>query len=186
MVEDQRRRIAAALCLAAPRNGYHALTVLDICEAATVSRRTFYDLYRDKANAFCAIHGEALALLVSRTRRAAEPQRGWPQKVAAAIAAALEWAALEQGRAHLLTAEPFTAGPRPAYCHDLLVARFAPSLRCGRRYAAVELPPDLEGLLLGAFAGVVADRLRKSRAAELPGLAPQFTQLVLTAYESRP
>lgn len=187
VVEDQRRRIADSLARVVVCRGYEAATVLEISASAAVSRRTFYDFYGDKADAFCAVHGDALTLLGERVDRACEGEREWPAGVAAAIGAALRWAAMEPDRASLLVAEPFTAGPRSGYCHELLVARFAPPLRGRREYAktACTRMDGLEELIVGGLAGVVAARLRADRAAELPAIASQLTHFVLSPYLGR-
>jgi AcrR family transcriptional regulator len=184
VVEDQRRRIAVSLAQTVARCGYADATVLDICEVASVSRRTFYDLYRDKADAFCAVHGEALASLCESIDRACDGDPKWAAGVTAATTAALCWAAVEPACAGLLVAEPFTAGPRRGYCRELLVARFAPPLHARRERSSLVYPDELEELIVGGFAGVVAARLHADRAGELPTLAPQLTEFILAPYRS--
>ncbi len=182
VAEDQRRRILAAVSPALATHGYAGVVVRHIIEQAAVSRRTFYELYGGTAEVFVAAHGEILTLLCARLDAACAAHFEWPVKVRAGIVAALELAAVEPLHALLLVAEPVTAGPRPAYCHDLLVERFAPCLREGRRYTDAILFPTLEETLIGGVAGVVATRLRSNRAASLPSLAPQLVELALTPY----
>ncbi len=182
VIADQRQRIRAAVGESVSRRGYQATAVIHIIDRAGVSRRTFYELYAGKEKAFCASHSEAMALLAEEVRVACEVEAEWQGKTAAAIDAALRWAADEPHRAHLIAAEPFTAGPRPAYCHDLLVERFAPLLRRGRRQSPLELPPSLEAGLIGGLAGVVATHLRAGEAAALPDRAPSLTRFVLAPY----
>jgi AcrR family transcriptional regulator len=180
--EDQRRRILVALGEAVAKHGYGATTVRRVIEPAGVSRRTFYDFYGGKEDAFCAAHGEALDLLGERVSSACERERQWPCGVAAAIAATLQWVAAEPRRAHLVVAESLIGGPRPTYCHDLLVARFAPLLRRGRGRPVARFSQNLEDLLISGLTGIIAARLRAGQALELPKLAPQLTEFVLTPY----
>lgn len=182
IAEDQRRRILAAVGEAVSQRGYHATAVLHIIEPAAVSRRTFYDLFVGKDEAFCAAHSEALALVAERMRFAAEREREWPYEVAAAVAAALRWAATEPSRAHLIVSEPFTAGPRPAFCRDRFIARFAPPLRRGRTYSTAELPAVLETGLLGGVVGVVMARLSRGSPASLLDLVPDLIEVILNPY----
>jgi AcrR family transcriptional regulator len=182
---DQRRRILATVGEAISRRGYMRTAVEDILGPAGVSRRTFYELFAGKADAFCAAHDEALGLLGEQVQIACEGEREWPRKVAAAIAAALRWAAADPVRAHLIAAEPLTAGPNLAYCHDLLLARFGPGLRLGCGETGVELSETGQAALLGGVARVVALRLRAGHAARLPDLAPELTQIVLSPYLGR-
>jgi AcrR family transcriptional regulator len=182
VAEDQRRRILAAVPPVLATHGYGGLTVRHIIERAGVSRRTFYDLYVGKVDAFVAAHEEILALLCARVDVACATAADWPAKVRAGLGATLDLAATEPLRMRLLVAEPLTAGPRPAYCHDLLVERFASRLRPGRCHAGGTPFPALEEMLVGGVAEILATRLRSDRADTLPELAPQLAELVLTPY----
>jgi AcrR family transcriptional regulator len=186
VVEDQRGRVIAALSRAIFERGYGSTSVGAIIERAAISRRTFYDFYRDKADAFCAVHGEALDLLDGAMREALARRRVWSRQVEAAIYAGLRWAASNPALAALLVAEPLTAGPRFGYCHDLFVERFAPWLRCGRAAVPVQNPPALEEMVLAGFAVVVGRRIRAGCADELPALAPELTTLALASYAIAP
>ena len=193
---DQRARVHTALGAAMARHSYEQMTVEHLIKGAGISRRTFYELFADKSEAFCAAHGEALADLERCVQGAARQEPDWPAATAAGIAAALAHFAADPPAAHLITAEPLAAGPRPAYCHRLLVERFSPCLRQGREVAAASAPgavaargdaslepgPHLEELLLAGFAATVAAKLREGRAEALPGLGPSLTRLVLTPY----
>jgi AcrR family transcriptional regulator len=163
-------------------HSYEQMTVEHLVKGAGISRRTFYELFADKSDAFCAAHAEALADLERCVHRAAGQEPDWPAATAAGIAAALGHFAADPAAAYLITAEPLAAGPRPAYCHRLLVERFSPCLRRGREHASLEPGPHLEELLLASVAAMVATQLREGRTAALPGLTPALTRLVLAPY----
>jgi AcrR family transcriptional regulator len=179
---DQRARIYTALGPAMARHSYEQMTVEHLVKGAGISRRTFYELFEGKSDAFCEAHAEALKRLAECVRAAAQPEPEWTAAVAAGIAAALGHFASDPAAAHLVVAEPLAAGPRPAYCHRLLVERFSPCLRQGREHASLEPGPHLEELLLASLAAMVATRLREGRAESLPELAPALTRLVLAPY----
>jgi AcrR family transcriptional regulator len=179
---DQRRRIIAASVAEFTHRGYDRTTVELVIQRAGVSRRTFYDVFRSKDDVFCTVHRMALELLAERVGVACESERDWPQKVAAGLAAALDWLAKEPGFSRLIVGGPFTAGPRAAYCHDLLVAHFAPGLRPGRDAASIELPPALEEMLLAGIAGLLALRLEGGELSSVTSLLPELIELVLTPY----
>src|SRR4051812_21815685 len=63
----QRARILEALCEALTDGGYARLRVADIAERGGFSRKTFYDHFANKAEAFFAAHDE----LVDRAQRVA-------------------------------------------------------------------------------------------------------------------
>jgi AcrR family transcriptional regulator len=175
--------MAAGLAESIARRGYRRTTVRDIIASSGISRQAFYRHFGDKAGAFVGAHAEALTWLTARLSAAAATEAEWPRKVSAAIAVALHEAAHRPCEAQLLAGDPFAAGPRTGYCQELLIARFAPSLRAGRRAAApLPLPPSLEEALLGSLIGVVSDRLRGGSVGTLPLLAPALSEFVLSPY----
>lgn len=178
----QRRRILSAATDVFGRQGFDQTPIEDVIAPAGVSRRTFYDLFSGKDQVFCAAHGDALDLLDDEVTRACGETEGWPNEVAAGVGAALAWAAAEPTMASLLVGSLSKAGPRAAYCHDLLVARFAPRLRRGRALAEVTLPPTQEEMLIAGVAGVVAMHVDASEEEALAPLAPQLVELLLTPY----
>lgn len=164
--------------------GYRRMTVEDIIEVARISRRTFYDHFAGKADAFCVAHAEATALMGERVRAACDSERNWPEKVGAAVVAALDWVAQDPNRANLVVAEPLTAGPEMGYAYDRLVARFEPGLEVGRAFSAAELPNCLEEGLLAGFACVISTHLRSGTVGSLPSQAPSLASYLLTPYLS--
>lgn len=175
--------MAAGLAESIARRGYRRTTVRHVIASSGISRRAFYQHFGGKAEAFVGAHAEALAWLTARLSAAAAAEADWPRKVSVAIATALQEAARRPCEAQLLAGDPFAAGPRMGYCQELLVARFAPSLRAGRRSArALPFPPSFEEALLGSLIGIVSDRLRSGSAHTLPSLTPALTELVLSPY----
>ena len=74
------------------------------------------------------------------------------------------------------------AGPRAAYCHDLLVARFAPRIRKGREVGAVLLPPSQEEMSIAGISRVIALHVDSQGGESLTFLVPQLVELVLAPY----
>lgn len=182
VVAEQRRRIATGLCGAIDRYGYEAATVRDVIEPVGISRRTFYELYGEKAAVFRVVHEEAIASLGTAVRRACGATPEWPAAVAAGIDAALSWAATDPLRARLALADPHSVGSHLRHCQGRLVRRFNRCLRRGRPDADAELPRRLEAMLLAGSAGAIAEALRDGRAADLPALGPALAEFVLTPY----
>ena len=177
-----RRRLASAWADSIAIRGYQRTTVRHILESSGISRRTFYARFGGKEEAFVAIHGQALDAFAACVNRAFREQPEWPAKVATALATALRCAADRPDEAQLLLGDPFAAGPRMSYCHDLLVARFAPGLLAGRELCRAPAPPGLEAALIGALVGIISPRVRAGAARTLPGLASPLTEFVLTPY----
>ena len=181
------RRLARAWAESIAVRGYRRTTVRHLIESSRVSRRTFYDRFGGKADAFVAIHSEALASLTTRLEAAVAAQPDWSHRVAAAVASALGFAACHPCEAQLLVGDPFAAGPRPGYCQELLVERFAPGLALGRGEALTPpSPPYLEATLVGSVIGVVSSRVRSGSAHSLPAMGPPLIEFVLAPFLGSP
>lgn len=178
---DQRRRALAALAELVADTGYSGLSVQQIIDRAGISRKTFYELFAGKAEAYRTARDEALERLSTEVCAELSPGLPWPAAVSAALGEALRWAANEPHPA-LLLAAPIGVGPLPGECDNLLCARFAPGLRRGRERAAAELPTDLEGALIGGLTATIEARLRRREQGALPGLTSVLTRFVLAPY----
>jgi hypothetical protein len=109
---------------------------------------------------------------------------GWPAKVAAAVRAALEFAAADPAAAQVLTNEALAHGADGFARHDRLIAYFAEQLLPGRdeRPDGEPLPEITERFMAGGIAMLAAQRLDRGRQDGLPALAPEAIQFVLTPY----
>jgi AcrR family transcriptional regulator len=184
VVENQRRRLLAGAARALAEQGYAALTVKHVIEAAGVSRTTFYANFDDKRDCVLAAHRDVFERLLALLLRACATERDWPRKVRAAVAALFAFAEEAPDEVRLLTLD--------ALATDLTVARqvadsnahLAALLREGRRHAPLgdDLPDLTEQALIGAVSAVIAGRLLDPGARELRDLEPEVVQLVLTPY----
>lgn len=69
VVAHQRQRILLAMANAVAEKGYLATSVADVIKGAGVSRATFYEQFRDKADCFLAAFDAASEFLVDRSGR---------------------------------------------------------------------------------------------------------------------
>lgn len=134
----------------------------------------------DFANAF----ESAFAHLQVRVEEACTERPDWATAVAAAIRSAFEFAAVDQPSAWTLTNDALAAGPDGIARHRRLLAYLGDGLARGRRLSpgGEDLPPSTEQALAGGLVGLVAERLTRGRAAELPTLARDAIQFALTPY----
>lgn len=179
---EWRGRLTVAWAESIAIRGYRRTTVQHLVDLAGISRRVVYEIFDGKEDSFVSIHAALLGSLERCVEEAEEAESQWQHRVAAGLAAALRVAALRPHEAQLLVGDPFGAGPRMGYCHDLLVSLFSPRLAAGRRLTQARLPADLELGLLGGVIGVVSDRVRHRAGGALPGLAPSLTRLLLEPY----
>jgi hypothetical protein len=126
----------------------------------------------------------AFGRLRIRIETACAGQPDWPSGTAAAVRAALAFAASDPAAARVLTTEALAAGKTGFACYGRLISFFCDLLLPGRaeRPEAERLPGETERALAGGIAMLVAQRLDLDRQAELPALAAEATQFVLTPY----
>lgn len=126
----------------------------------------------------------AFARLQVRLEEACAVNGEWPVAVAAAIRAALEFAAADLSAADVLSNGAMAAGQDGIARRERLLAYIGEGLVRGRRLRphGAELPAVTEHALAGGIVALVGERVATGRAAELPALAPEAIQFVLTPY----
>jgi hypothetical protein len=133
---------------------------------------------------FASAFEPALARLQVRIDAACTSEAGWPARVAAGIRAALAFAAAEPAAAQILTNEAMAGGKAGFARYDSMIEHFADDLRPGReeRSEGEHLPEITEKTMVGGVAMLIAQRLNFDRQDDLPAMASEAIQFVLTPY----
>lgn len=133
---------------------------------------------------FAVAFDSAFAALQVRIESACAAAGDWPVGVAAGIAAAFDWVAEEPRAAQLLTNDALAAGSAGFERYERMIAYVAELLAPGREQAehGERLPEITERAMASGVAMLVAQRLSMGREGELPALAPEAVQFVLTPY----
>jgi len=135
---------------------------------------------------FANVYEAAFARLQIRVETAcmSEPFSDWPAQVAAAIRATLAFAAAHPDAAYVLTSGALVHGKGGFARYDRMLDHFAELLRPGRaeRSDGEALPEIVEKAMAGGLATMIAQRVDTGRAADLPSLAAEAIQFVLTPY----
>jgi AcrR family transcriptional regulator len=183
VIAHQRERLLDAAAAVVAEQGYAGLTVRDLIVRAGVSRRTFYQLYDDKIECVLAAHERAFERVSGAIVASCREQAAWPERVAGAIGAALDFAVDSPSEAHLVVVA-HTASERLATRGHEAHEKLADLLRIGREQvdAALSPPPVTEQAVVGAAMAVVGARLLAGEAGTLPLLAPELTQIILMPY----
>jgi hypothetical protein len=134
----------------------------------------------DFANAFEA----AFARLQIRVETACATDIEWQARVGEGIRVALAFATAHPDAARVLTSEAMEDGKEGFGRYDRMIGHFAKGLLPGRtlRPEGEHLPEVTEKLMVGGLAALIAQRVDSGRHAELPALAPEAIQFVLTPY----
>jgi len=133
---------------------------------------------------FAFAFDSAFAVLQVRIESACAAASDWPDGVAAGIRAAFEWVAAEPVAAQLLTNDALAGGSAGFERYERMVRYAAELLVPGRERAShgERLPEITERAMASGVAMLVAQRLSLGQEAELPALAGEATQFVLTPY----
>jgi AcrR family transcriptional regulator len=157
-------RLVDAITDVAAREGYAATTVAKTIARAGVSRATFYEHFRDRADCFAAALADGHARLLDEVRLAVESE---PPELAleATLAATVRFAQTEPQRARVLMNEALAGGPAALDQRDRQVSELAAMIQArGAEVPKRTRTPDISSAIaIGAVQRMLADRLRHDR-----------------------
>ncbi len=184
VAENQRERLLNGVVEAVAEHGYNATTIGAIVEAAGISRRTFYEYFKDKEGCFLAAYEMIDTHVRGAMLAAAEPPALWTERVRASLAALLEVLSRDLAVARFYLTEPLAAGGEVAARYRDAMALLAEAIRpeAGPTEADVEVRDQV---LMGGVATLIARRLGAGEANRLPELLPDLTELALAPYLGR-
>src|SRR3954447_26186619 len=85
-----RARLVAGLAASITEKGYAATTIADVVRHARVSKRTFYEHFADKEDAFLALYSALGDRTLTAIAEAAAGDAPWRERVDASVRAYLE------------------------------------------------------------------------------------------------
>lgn len=184
VAHNQRERILAAVVELVSDRGYPSVTVADITRLAHVSKRTFYEMFKDKEECFLAAFDVVVEHLHRLISEAVETVEDWPRRVSVALGEVLRFFVAEPRLAKFCMADALTAGPRAAERYQEAVVGFSSLLRPGRRQrrGKGELPDSTEATIVGSIASLITREIIAGNAAELQSLHEDFVTFALTPY----
>jgi AcrR family transcriptional regulator len=174
-----------AMAHAVAAKGYAATTVADVVGGAGVSRKTFYEHFRDKEDCFLAAFDTGVQILVHTVERATlEAEGEWREHIRAGVNAYLSALAARPDFARTFLIEVLAAGPRALERRGDVHARFAELLKTLHESYRADHPDEIPSLpeevftaTVGAVDELVSDRVRKGRTTELLELEPVISYL---------
>jgi AcrR family transcriptional regulator len=183
VAESQRERLLAAAAQLVAERGYKTTTITAIAKRAAVANRAFYANFATKEECVLAVVETVLDHLRDLISGAAAHQGAWPQRVLAALRAALAFFEAEPQLARLCLIAPFTSTPAIATSFTARITAGAPYLAAGRaeRPENATLPESTEDSLLGGLISLTARSL-VAGDRPLPDLLPELAEFVLTPY----
>ena len=191
VLASQRGRMLGAMADAVAAKGYAATTVADVVAGAGVSRKTFYEHFRDKEECFLAAFDAGVDLLLAAIVAAQPQDDSWIALMRARVRAYLDTLASNPAFARTFLIEVFAAGPRALERRADVLRRFARlfrDLHDEARRQFPQLPPVPEAIYVaavGAINELVSDFAREGRAAELPELEDTLLYLQVALFAGR-
>jgi AcrR family transcriptional regulator len=162
--EVQRRRIVLATADVACEAGLQETTVADVVRRAGVSRRTFYDLFRDRDDAFLAAFEEGVRRAQGRVVPVFDADQDWAGRARMALVALLGFFDEEPQLARWCVVHSLAAGPAVLARRTEVLRTVTATLdRCAREELDGPGPPALtaEGVVGGVLAIVHARLLEQ-------------------------
>lgn len=169
---------------AASQSGYAAMRIEDVIAIAGVSRRTFYDHFSNKEEAFLAAYELVLEQLLSGVTSAFASGESWTSRVRRGLAAFLNLLASEPVLAQVCVVEALAAGPRALARRTEAMAAFQALLQPpkGDALATSTAPPVAVEAIVGGIYEVIYSRVTSNRTEELPSLLPSLLHSALLPF----
>jgi AcrR family transcriptional regulator len=184
VASNQRERILDAVADVVGLAGYASMSVEDIIVTAGVSRRTFYDHFKTKEDAFLAAYEAVGAQLVKSVQDAYRDSRSFTEGVRECLAAFLVFVASEPAFADMCIVEAFAAGPQAIERRNAVMKAMAELVRQGALTVdGGPQPPDLTAeTIVGGIYEVVYSRIVQGEGHELPSLLPGLAYSMMLPY----
>jgi len=187
VVENQRERILSAVGDVVSVAGYREMSVEDVIVTAGVSRRTFYEHFKNKEDAFLAAYDAVLLQLLSLVQSAIDAEQTFPARMRAGLSAFLDFLAREPGFARMCIVEALAAGPEAIARRNGAMTAFATLISENAREIGTPLepPPLTAETIVGGIYEVVYTRIVRGDIRQLPELLADLLYPALLPYEGK-
>jgi AcrR family transcriptional regulator len=182
IARNQRERILYATATVAATKGYGASTIADITASAGVDRRVFYKHFRDKQEAFLAIHELAIHHVMALTARAFFSGTSWPDRVWEGLRATTQFEADHPVITHIGHVESHAVGAAAIQRVDDSRAAFTIFLQEGSQTLNKPLSRTAMEAIAGAVFEIGYHEVRRGRSEQIARLAPTALYLVLAPF----
>jgi AcrR family transcriptional regulator len=181
---DVRERLTDAVTRAATECGYPAVDVEQIAQYAGVSVEEFNQHFEGKDQCLLAAYDRFLERMLEHIDEACEEAENWPEKVRCTIESAFDFVTELDGAARLFAVDSMRTGPAAVELACSAIDSAALRLKHGRLLfpAAAQMPDPTERTLVAGVVMIASIQLLSEEASQLPHLAPEAVEMVLTPY----
>jgi AcrR family transcriptional regulator len=181
VVEMQRRRLLLSMCEVVGDDGLEGASVGRVCKRASVSRRTFYDLFDDREACLLAALEQRIEWLAESVLPAYEHECGWTARIRAGLTALLELFDSAPGLARLCVVETLRAGAEVSERRKRILDGLTVAIDEGRSASKQEsalTPIGAQGVVGGVLAVLHARLLEKDHAPLIELVNPLMGMIV--------
>lgn len=185
VLRSQRDRMLDGMAQVCASEGYGRATVAAVIAHAGVSRKTFYEQFRDREDCFLAAYDAILAQFLERVMDAyRQPELDWPHRVRAAIGALLAFLVAEPSFARMCIVEALAAGERALERYNSAVGVLAGLLDEGRAQLPnpEEVPASTAAAVIEGGAFLIREQILAGRVEDLEALEPDITYAALVPF----
>jgi AcrR family transcriptional regulator len=185
VLASQRERMIEAMAGTVAGKGYGATTVGDVVARAGVSRKTFYEHFRDKEDCFLAAFDSGVDALLAAIVAAESDAPAWKERLRARVRAYLGTLAARPDFARTFLIEVFAAGPSALERRAEVHRRFAQLIsdlyeqHVPRR---PKLRPETWPAAVGALNEVVVAHLRSHGPESLSELEDALVEIQVALF----
>ena len=156
------------------RQGYAASTITEIVAAAGISRNVFYEIFRNKEEAFIAVQRLGMQEGVAGCSNAFFGATAWPERVWNGLRALLEHAAANPNLVYAIVVEPNAVGDRALQRLVDTLKAFTIFIEEGYRQnpRAEALPQLCSDAIAGAIFELLYHHATRDRIPQLAELPP--------------
>ncbi len=182
IARNQRERILYATAEVAAAKGYTVTTIADITAAAGVDRRVFYKHFRDKQQAFLAVHEFCVQQLMAVTAGAFFSVSDWPERAWEAMRAATQFQATHPIVAHVALVESHAVGASAIQRIDDIRTAFTIFFREGNQYTSDPASQMAMEAILSAIFEICYRRARAGQSDQISRMACNGAYMMLAPF----
>jgi AcrR family transcriptional regulator len=179
-----RERLTDAVTRVATECGYASVDVERIAQYADVSVEEFHEHFATKDQCLMAAFDRFLERMLEHIDEACATSETWPEKVKLTIESAFEFVTELHGGARLFAVDALSIGPAAVERSCSAIDSAALRLKHGRLIfpGAANMPDPTERTLVAGVVMIASIHLLSEEADQLPLLAPEAVEMVLTPY----
>lgn len=184
VASNQRERIIDAVADVVSLSGYVDMRVEDIVVTAGVSRRTFYDHFSSKEEAFLASYEAVVGQLLEQVQAAYEANDTFVGRVRDCLGAFLDFVASEPAFADMCIVEVLAAGPQAIERRNFAMKALGALIQAAAADTLkTPAPPELTAeTIVGGIYEVVYSRILQGEGSGLPWLLPDLAYSIMLPY----